>query len=64
MVTATVTTMTGGVTTSSPQPFRCRELISWKMIFSWTEVGVGLLGWFKSDRFIVHFISNEMLLLI
>ena len=40
------------------QPFWHQGPVSWKTIFPWTEVGVGIVsGWFKCITFTVHFIS-------
>ena len=49
---------------SSPQLFWHQTPVSWKTIFPWTGVGAGRENGFKCLSFIVHFISNLMLLLI
>ena len=49
---------------SGPQPLWHQGSVLWKMIFPWTGGGGMVSGWFKCIIFIVHFISNLMLLLI
>ena len=52
-----------GPSQSSPQPFWHQGPVLWKTISPWSGVGV-VSGWFKGTTFLVHFISDLILLLI